>query len=213
VLTSRRTFSYDRRLLVPPYLARAEAHSQDLASAVGLSGLSIGYPAWGLLYYTLVCSLTCPAPVVVETGTNHGFSTLVMAQALVDAGADGAVRTVDLDPGAVEVARRHAELAGLAGRIRFEVGDSVEFLERLTGEVDRVDFAFLDAGHDAVHVTAEFASIHPLVAVCGGKVYFDNSSAGGVARALRRIRRRFGGSVVEFANCSWAPPGNAVWQP
>ena len=213
MLSTRRTFGYDRRLLVPPYLAQAEAGSHDLASAVALSGLSIGYPAWNLLYYTLLCSLTCAGPVVVETGTNHGFSTLVMAQALVDAGLGGAVRTVDVDPGVVEVARRHAERAGLAGRIRFAVGDSLAFLERLAGDVDRVDFAFLDADHDAGRVAAEFARIQPLVAACAGKVYFDNTSSGGVAEALRRIRARYGGSLVEFANCSWAPPGNAVWQP
>ena len=27
------------------------------------------------------------------------------------------------------------------------------------------------------------------------------------------IRAEYGGSVVEFANCSWSPPGNAIWQP
>lgn len=212
-LTSRRAFAYDRRLLVPRYLATAEAESHDLASAVRRSGLSIGYPAWNLLYYALLCSLARPEPVVVETGTNHGFSTLVLAQAVVDAGLGGVVRTVDADAGAVAVARGHAERAGLAGRIRFAVGDSLAFLERLAGEVERVDFAFLDADHEAGRVTAEFACVHPLVAACGGTVYFDNTSSGGVAEALRRIRARYGGSLVEFPNCSWAPPGNAVWQP
>jgi hypothetical protein len=34
-----------------------------------------------------------------------------------------------------------------------------------------------------------------------------------VAEALRRIRAAHGGNLIEFANCSWAPPGNAVWRP
>jgi hypothetical protein len=56
-------------------------------------------------------------------------------------------------------------------------------------------------------------AFHPLVRSCRGKVYFDITSAGGVAEALRRIGAAHGGDLVEFANCSWAPPGNAVCQP
>lgn len=212
-MISRRSFAYDRRLLASPYLAALEATSRDLPSAVARTGLSIGYPAWNLLYYCLLCGVSGAEAVVVETGTNHGCSTIVMAQALVDAGVAGVVRTVDADARAVAVARGHAARAGVADRIRFSVGDSAAFLERLGSEVERVDFAFLDADHGADHVEREFALVHPLVAACGGKVYFDNTSSGGVAEALRRIRARFGGSMVEFANCSWSPPGNAIWQP
>jgi predicted O-methyltransferase YrrM len=210
---SRRAFRYDRRLLVSPYLAGPEAASHDLPSAVERSGLSIGYPSWNLLYYALLCSVTRPDPVVIETGTNHGFSTIVLAQALADAGRGGVVRTVDVDPCVVEVARGHAARAGVASLIAFHAGDSLPFLEFVAASVDRVDFAFLDADHRADRVSAEFAVLHPLVAACGGKVYFDNTSSGGVAEALRRIRAEYGGSVVEFANCSWSPPGNAIWQP
>lgn len=210
---SRRAFGYDRRLLVNPYLAAMDATSRDLPSAVAATGLSIGYPAWNLLYYALLCSVTRDEPVVVETGTNHGFSTIVLAQALLDAGRGGVVRTVDADGGAVEVARGHAARAGVAGAVRFAVDDSRTFLSRLSTEVERVDFAFLDGDHSCDGVLAEFALIHPLVVAGGGKVYFDNTGGGGVARALRRIRAEFDGSVVEFANCSWAPPGNAIWQP
>jgi SAM-dependent methyltransferase len=212
-IPSRRRFDYDRRLLVNPYLAEREAGAGDLRSAVGQTGLSLGYPAWNLLYYTLLCSLPPSDPVVVETGTNQGFSTIVLAQALVDGGTDGVVRTVDLDPEVVELARGHAQRAGVAERIRFHVGDSREFLARLAAEVDHVDFAFLDGDHRAEAVVAEFERLHPLVAACDGKVFFDNTSRGGVAKALRRIHATWGGSLVEFPNCSWAPPGTAIWQP
>lgn len=211
---NRRMFGYDRRLLVNEYLAEQEADTHDLESAIARTGFSLGYPAWNLLYYSLLCSLPRSGqPVVVETGTNRGFSTIVLAQALRDAGLGSVVRTVDIDPEVVKLAEQNLARAGLSDLVRFSVGDSLEFLRSLRREVDRVDFALLDGAHDAEHVVAEFDLIQPLVASCGGKVYFDNTSAGGVAEALRRIRAAHGGNLIEFANCSWAPPGNVIWQP
>ncbi len=212
-IPSGRRFDYDRRLLVNQYLAEQEADCHDLHSAIARTGLSLGYPAWNLLYYSLLCSLPPSDPVVVETGTNQGFSTIVLAQALIDAGVGGVVRTVDIDPEVVTLAKRHAQQAKVAERIRFEVGDSLDFLAGLAGEVDHVDFAFLDGDHHAEGVIGEFERLYPLVTARGGKIYFDNTASGGVAEALRHIRATYGGSLVEFPNCSWAPPGNAIWQP
>jgi predicted O-methyltransferase YrrM len=212
-IPSGRSFAYDRRLLVNAYLSERESGVQSLPGAMDSTGLSMGYPAWNLLYYSLLCSLPRSNPVVVETGTNQGFSTIVLAQALIDAGADGVVRTVDIDPEVVALARRHAEQAKVADRIRFEVADSRDFLERLSIEVDHVDFAFLDGDHREEAVVAEFEQLHSLVAACRGKVYFDNTASGGVAKALRHIHATYGGNLVEFPNCSWAPTGNAIWQP
>jgi predicted O-methyltransferase YrrM len=211
---NRRMFAYDRRLLVNEYLAEQEAATGDLESAIARTGFSLGYPSWNLLYYTLLCSLPrSGSPVVIETGTNRGFSTIVLAQALTDGGTPSVVRTVDVDPDVVKLAERNLANAGLSDLVSFSVRDSLDFLEALRGEVDRIDFALLDGDHSAEHVFAEFELVRPLVTRCGGKVYFDNTSAGGVAEALRRIRATHGGNLIEFANCSWAPPGNAVWQP
>lgn len=33
-----------------------------------------------------------------------------------------------------------------------------------------------------------------------------------MAKALRHIKAAYGGNLIEFLNCSWAPPGNAIWQ-
>jgi predicted O-methyltransferase YrrM len=210
---TRRTFDYDRNLLPNRYLAELESASPNLETAVKLSGLSIGYPAWNLLYYCLLCSLPRGEAVVVETGTNHGFSTIVMAQALKDGGARGVVRTIDIDPTVVPRAKENVEKAGLTVYVDFEIGDSLDFLRDLVGDHDHIDFAFLDGNHECAHVVKEFEIIHPKVAACGGKVYFDNTASGGVAEALRHIRAGYGGNVVEFGSCSWSPPGNAIWQP
>lgn len=209
----KRTFDYDRRLLPHELLAEREAGVTALEDAIPKTGLTVGYPAWNLLYYSLRCAVTRPAPVVVETGTNQGYSTIVLAQALEELGATSKVVTCDVDPEMTELARANVEAAGLAHRVDFRVGDSLEILAEVVSSVDRVDFAFLDGDHSAEHVFREFQALYPKVRPPGSTVYFDNTTSGGVAEALDRILDRFGGNLVHFSNCSWSPPGNAIWQP
>jgi predicted O-methyltransferase YrrM len=208
----RRIFDYDRGLLPNSFLAERDA-GRDLVSAVRNTGLSIGYPAWNLLYYSLLCSMDSPDPVIVETGTNLGYSSIVLAQALRDRKAGGIVRTVDINPAAVAQARENALRAGVADLISFSVGDSLDFLRGLARELDHIDFVFLDGGHAVSHVIAEFEIVCPLLRARGGKAYFDNSGSGDVAEAINHLRAAFGGNFIHFANSSWCPPGSTLWQP
>jgi len=211
---SRRSFEYRAAMLPHQRLAEVERDTRDLESARETSGLSMGYPAWNLLYYTALCGLRQSEDevIVVETGTNRGFSTIVLAQALSDGGFRGVVETVDIDPAAVEIARANVAAAGLSDRVRFHVGDSLEFLRGFIARHAAVDFAFLDGSHEDAHVRAEFKILFPRLVTGRGIVYFDNTVAGGVARALSFIRHAYPGNLVEFRNCSWSPPGNAIWQ-
>lgn len=203
---SRRMVAYDRRLLVNEQLVLAEQESEI--------GLSMGYPSWGLLYYSLLCALPPSGAVtVIETGTNLGLSTIVLAQALHDAGRAGTVHTVDLDPDRIKLAEEKVSQAGLTDLVRFHQGDSIRFLTDFCRGRPPVHFAFLDACHDYLAIIQEFMAVRRSVTAAGGLVYFDNTSAGGVAKALRRIRRRYRGDLVMFPACSWHPPGNAIWQP
>ncbi len=213
---SRRRFSYRHQLLPNDRLVEVESGVEDLDAAVKSSGLTMGYPAWNLLYYAALCSLVPQDgrdSLVVETGTNRGLSTIVLAQAMVDAGVPGLVHTVDIDADLVEVAKQNVARAGLTERVRFSTGDSLDFLHRFTESNDRVDFAFLDGSHEDEHVRAEFELLFPAVVAARGLVYFDNTTAGGVRHALRYIRHAYPGNLIEFGNCSWSPPGNSVWQP
>jgi predicted O-methyltransferase YrrM len=212
-MKSRRRFDYDRRLLPNPYMAELEPEGVELDSAMRHSGLTIGYPAWNLHYFSLLCSVPPDRDdlVVIETGTNKGASTIAMAQALADSGTAAPLRTVELSDKLVAHAKENVERAGLSDRVEFHVGDGVEFLREVVERFGRVDFAFLDDHHGHEHVMRELETLCPHVAP-GGKVYLDNTTAGGVARALPLITARFGGSLVEFESCSWAPPGNAIWQ-
>jgi hypothetical protein len=205
----RRRYDYDPRLLPNPHMEVLEAGGMQSA------GQTMGYPAWNLLYYTLYCSIPpeLKEPVVVETGTNHGLSTIVMAQALKDIGARAVVRTVEIKPDLVELAKANVADAGLSSYVEFHVGRGPAFLAKLMEDVPHVDFAFLDDLHTHEQVVKEVNLLHPKLLVRRGKVYFDNSLHPGVASALRFIRQELGGNLVEFENCSWGPPGNAVWQP
>jgi predicted O-methyltransferase YrrM len=207
----RRMFRYDRTLLPNPYLAEKDKDVDSVEKAVSQTGISPGYPSWNLLYYSLLSSLT-PQAVVVEIGTHKGFSTILLAQAIKDRGCEGTVWTVDLDPYLVEIAQQNVAQAGLTAFVQFNVAESAHFLGQFAEKADHIDFAFVDGDHSEPQVMREFELLHPLVAKCGGKIFFDNTGSGGVAEALIRIRREHRGNLVEFANCSWGPHGNVIWQ-
>lgn len=195
--------------------AAQEAYFVEYVRWLGDSGMSMGYPAWNLLYFSVLCSLPrfMPDAVVIETGTNRGLSTIAIAQALKDLEIETPLVTVDLDEDLMEAAKQNVDAAGLSEHVDFRTGDSVEFLARLASEHDHFDFVFLDDAHDREHVKKQIDIVCPKVAAGEGKVYFDNSAAGGVAEALDYLRETHGGNLVTFMNCSWVPPGNTIWQP
>lgn len=211
----RRIFDYDRRLLPNSYLAEVDSQCHDLRQAIMTSGLSVGYPAWNLLYYCLLCALPrdLSSPNVVETGTNLGYSTIVMAQVLKDRQLGCKLQTVDINPQITDIARSNIERAGLSEHVDFHSEDSLQFLQRYLANLDTVHFAFLDGNHEKEHVVKEFKILHPYLKPKLSTVYFDNTTKDGVAEAIQAITAEFGGNLVEFPNCSWGPPGNAVWQP
>lgn len=217
----RRTFKYDRKLLPNNYVRELELKSENIEVSREKmksleTGFSIGYPAWNLLYYSLICTLEDSGgkeAVIVETGTNAGFSTIMMAQALKDKGIPGCVYTVDIDEKMVALARQHVEAAGLSAYVKFHALDSLVFLRDFVREKRYINFAFLDGLHECEHIKQEFAIIYPKVLTCGGKVYFDNTIEGGVTQALYFIKHAYGGNMLEFRGCSWLPPGNVIWQP
>lgn len=211
-----RQFDYDSTLLPNDYLAEMDAKSSDVDDALSDTGYSVGYPAWNLLYYALYTSLHFAherPPVIVETGTNHGFSTIILAQVLKDLDINAKIVTVELHADICDIARKNVADAGLSDYVNFNVGDSLVFLENYVRHVAHIDFAFLDGNHEYQHVRREFDIIYPRIVAAKGKVYLDNTAEGGVKRAIDYIKRAYGGNVVEFLNCSWSPPGNAIWQP
>jgi caffeoyl-CoA O-methyltransferase len=76
---------------------------------------------------------------VLEIGTFSGYSALSMAAGLPE---DGLIVTCDLDPRAIEVARRHIEASPYAGRIEIREGPALDTIATLDGPFDLV---FIDA--------------------------------------------------------------------
>jgi predicted O-methyltransferase YrrM len=106
--------------------------------------------------------------VIFETGTARGFSSLCMARALQDVGADGHIVTVDVLPHDRPMLwnciddhdgpRTRAQLLfayrELLPRIVFVHGRSDEAVASLG--LSRISFAFLDATHTEAEVRREF---------------------------------------------------------
>lgn len=212
-----RKFDYDKKLLPNPLLREREEGVVDLASAQASTGKTVGYPGWNLLYYCCLCSLD-PARehTIIETGTNWGYSTIILAQALRDSGAKGKVHTIELEEENLHIARKNFEEAAVSDLIATYQGDSLRVLaEVLEGQTP--SFAFLDGNHSMPHVLQEFALVEPTLG-SGGKVYFDNTEDIGqeedllVFGALKEIENKYQGNLVRFPFCSWYTPGQAIWE-
>lgn len=87
--------------------------------------------------------------VVVETGTDKGFGTLVMAQALHKNGA-GKIFTIDSDPFAGVLIDQNKW-----SNIELLRGNSIELLENF----EKIDFFLHDSDHDPKYEYSEFVAI------------------------------------------------------
>jgi len=214
-----RITDYDRARLPNAYLAEMDSGVSSQDEWEAKTGKSIGYPAWALLYYMTLCRVPPTHPsLVIETGTNLGFSSIVLGQAVADAGGGGAVKTVELDSERRLVAKSNIEKAGLSDTVETFCGDALEQLPVMLDDDRPLVVAFLDGNHLYEHVLKEFELVHDRLEE-GGVVIFDNTyriaDDNGDPRvngALRAILDRWGGNVVDFPFCSWYTPGMAVWQ-
>jgi predicted O-methyltransferase YrrM len=125
---------------------------------------------------------------ILELGTSYGYSTLFLADAARQCGAE--VVSVDLDAAKQAYAGERLEQAGLARHVEFRCGDAVEVIEADEGEWGLV---LLDVWKD-LYVRC-FEAIYPRLAE-EGVIVSDNmiypEGARGAARALRDAIRAKG---------------------
>jgi predicted O-methyltransferase YrrM len=214
-----RRFDYDRRLVPNRWLAGREEGVRNLEEAAARTGKTIGYPGWSALYSILLCHLYPDHEnIIVETGTNVGCSSTILAQALIDVGAGGRVHTIEIDPATAAKAAENFRAAGVDKVIAQYVGDAKAELEKLLPRLAPVRAAFLDGSHDEADVLREFELVEPKLAP-GAVVFFDNTyqiaekgEDPRVNGALRKIKARYGGNIVNLEYVSWYTPGLALWQ-
>jgi predicted O-methyltransferase YrrM len=210
---------YDTALIPNRYLATLDRGSTTPEDWKRRTGYSIGYPAWGLLYYIVLCRLDPnDFNLVIETGSNLGCSSIIIGQAIRDSKASGVLHTVEIDENNFARARENILPAGLQDEVQLHVGDSLEVLRMVLQEHESISLAFLDSDHQFWQVVSEFELIMPKLRD-DSLVVFDNSyriaSADEdqrVNEALRYILRTHGGNLVNFPFCSWYTPDMAIWQ-
>jgi predicted O-methyltransferase YrrM len=214
-----RRFDYNRNLIPNKYLASLEQSVSTIEHAKKKTGFTIGYPGWGLIYYILLSHLhPSEYNIIIETGTNYGCSTIILAQALKDSACLGKVFTVELDRQNYEIALDNFRHAGVSDFIDAMNANSCDFLTDFAKANIPIRIAFLDASHLFDDVISEFEIILPLLGP-QSIVIFDNTyliaeehEDQRVNGALREILRRYGGNLVNFEIVSWYTPGIAIWQ-
>ncbi len=214
-----RWFNYDRNLLPHPLLADLENGVADVEAAKQRTGNSIGYPGWGVLYYVTACALEPGRrATILETGTNYGSSTIVLASALRAAPVDGVVHTIEIDADNAARAKERFKKAGLDELIVLHQGDSKKILPELLQTVGEISVAFLDGGHTFDLVKAEFECVLPKL-TRRGVVLFDNTYQIATPNEDQRVNGflkwlpgAHGGNLVNLPYCSWYTPGLAIWQ-
>jgi len=212
-------FDYNRNLLPNQYLAELEDGVTTIEEAKQRSGLTIGYPGWGVIYHILLSHLDRDREeILIETGTNQGCTTIILAQALIDSGCKGKVITVELDEKNADIAEKNFHRAGVSDRIDLRIGNSHDILPGITNEIDSVRFAFLDASHIYSDVLFEFETIYPVLKN-DALLIFDNtyeiSDPGEdmyVHGALKKIKQKYSVDLINLEKVSWFTPGLAVLQ-
>jgi len=214
-----RLFDYDRGRLPNAHLRSLEEGVADLATAREKTGATIGYPGWSLIYDLVVSSLDPEGEnPIVETGSNWGCTTIILAQALIDRKARGHVWTVEIDPENAARARSNYEAADVADRITLIEGDAKVTMADLAPSLPPIRVAFLDGCHLHDDVVIEFEGVVDHLAP-GALVIFDNTyliaephEDQRVHGALKTILARHGGNLINLPFVSWYTPGVAVWQ-
>ena len=214
-----RMFGYATNLLPNRHLAFLEQGVKTIEEARERTGATIGYPGWGRIYHLLLSHLDRDREeILIETGTNYGCTTIILAQALIDSGCQGKVITIELEEKNVEVAKRNFEEAGVHSRIDLRCGNSREILPEVAQEINTTRFAFLDACHLYDDVVGEFEALFPKL-VDDALVLFDNTyriaeenEDQRVNGALKMILNRHGGNLINLEFVSWFTPGLAMWQ-
>lgn len=213
-----RIFDYSKDLLPNKHLASLEIDVQTIDEAKKLTGFTIGYPGWNLIYYLLLSHLDrSREEIIIETGSNFGCTTIILAQALIDAKCNGKVVSIEIDKDNICRAKENLKLAKVDHMVDLCHGSSNKILPEAVNKNKDIRFVFLDASHLYDDVLFEFETILPSLAE-DALVLFDNTfpiadkyEDQRVYGALKEIKRKYGGNFTSLDFVSWFTPGVVIW--
>ncbi|MFB9733273.1 class I SAM-dependent methyltransferase [Ornithinimicrobium kibberense] len=137
---------------------------------------------------------------VVDVGCGRGAPLLLLAEAFPASRFVG----YDVHEGSVEVARRRADEAGLADRVRFDVGDAHGFADR---DVDVV--TYFDAFHDLGDPVGAAAHARAALADDGRLLLVEPRAADDLATTLATVPL----APISFAASTFLCTANSLSQP
>src|SRR5438270_3666674 len=108
---------------------------------------------------------------ILEVGTYHGKSAVLMALATKDGGRSSLLYTLDVDLGVLRAAKAYAEAHGVADRIVFVRGTLTGFVRAYPHL--RPPVTFIDGDHTQAGVTRDLEILKAIVPV-GGRLLFHD---------------------------------------
>ncbi len=84
----------------------------------------------------------CNAKNIIEVGTLGGYSTIWLGRAIK---GGGTVKSIEIERGFAEVARRNIEKAGLSDCVEIITGNALDILDTMNLNGEPVDLFFMDA--------------------------------------------------------------------
>jgi predicted O-methyltransferase YrrM len=99
-------------------------------------------PSIGPIKGKIICDIikNYKPTTILEVGTLHGYSAILMAGSLSD---DGKLITIEIDKNLAEVARKNIDKAGLSKKIEVICNNAIDVIPTLAGY--KFDLVFLDA--------------------------------------------------------------------
>lgn len=166
---------------------RREYSQTDVNEVTARLGRRLGW-------YALVRAMQ-PA-LVVETGTDKGLGSVVLAEALIRNGS-GQLITIDIEPASgMLLSERYAEV------VTRVIGDSLSSL----ADVGPIDLFIHDSDHSAEHEESEFRCVKPSLSPSAVMIS-DNSHATDVLEQLSREWSRNFLFFREVPSGHWYPGG------
>lgn len=186
---------------IDPSLIKPFVDDLALQTQICIKGSKMLY-LHGFVLYTLLTKYINDNPNIdfiniLETGTARGFSAICMAKALHDSNQKGKIYTIDIIPnnlvtywncindfnGPVTRPNLLSKWKDLCDNyIEFLSGDSKIILEKLSTDINRVHFSFLDAHHDYEYLNYELEFVSKKIEqgdiiICDDYTFYNNGSS------------------------------------